>query len=146
MRILLAEDNEDHALLTEMAMRETRPDVASTLTVTTVADGETALAYLRGEGQYAGRPWPDMVFLDIKMPGLGGLDVLREMRAAPETRALPVVILTTSGRDEDVSEAYRLGANEYVRKPASFEEFRHKIQAIPVYWSSVVTRPPHPEA
>ncbi len=108
----------------------------------TVADGAEALAYLRGEGRHAERELPDLVLLDLKMPGLSGLEVLRLLRADPRLRLIPVVVLTTSDRDEDVLEAYRLGANEFVTKPAWANEFRTKVQAIPAYWSRVVQRPP----
>jgi CheY-like chemotaxis protein len=144
VRILLVEDNEDHALITELAIRDAQPEVAEQLVVDTVADGALALSYLRGEGEHAGRGLPDLVLLDIKMPGVSGLEVLQAMRGDaghPELRAVPVVMLTTSAQGEDVLQAYRQGANEYVTKPVRAEEFRTKVQAIPRYWSQVVQRP-----
>ena len=144
MRILLVEDNEDHALITELAIRDAQPELAEQLEVVTVTDGADALSYLRAEGQHAGRALPDLVLLDIKMPGISGLDVLRKMRndpGHPELRVIPVVMLTTSAQGDDVLQAYREGANEYVTKPVRAEEFRTKVQAIPRYWSQVVQRP-----
>jgi CheY-like chemotaxis protein len=142
LRILLVEDNEDHALITELAIQDAQPEVAEDLSVTTIADGAAALAYLRGDEPYTERPLPDLVLLDMKMAGVSGLDVLREIRAEPRLRTLPVVMLTTSAQGDDVLEAYRVGANEYVTKPLRAEEFRTKVQAIPQYWSRVVQRPP----
>jgi CheY-like chemotaxis protein len=149
VRILLVEDNEDHALITELAIRDAQPELAEQLVVVTVYDGDDALSYLRGEGEHAGRELPDLVLLDIKMPGVSGLDVLRLIRSDPdhpELRVLPVVMLTTSAQGDDVLKAYREGANEYVTKPVRAEEFRTKVQAIPRYWSQVVQRPVAPGA
>jgi CheY-like chemotaxis protein len=149
VRILLVEDNEDHALITELAIRDAQPELAEQLHVDTVYDGDGALSYLRGEGEHADRELPDLVLLDIKMPGVSGLDVLRTIRSDPdhpELRIVPVVMLTTSAQGEDVLQAYREGANEYVTKPVRAEEFRTKVQAIPRYWSQVVQRPGPPNA
>ena len=144
MRILLVEDNEDHALITEMAIRDAQPEVAEELHVDIVSDGAEALSFLRGEGEHAARDLPDLVLLDIKMPGVSGLDVLRAIRhdtQRPYLHTVPVVVLTTSAQGDDVLQAYREGANEYVTKPVRAEEFRTKVQAIPRYWSQVVQRP-----
>jgi CheY-like chemotaxis protein len=144
VRILLVEDNEDHALITEMAIRDAQPEVAEELHVDIVSDGAEALSFLRAEGEHAARDLPDLVLLDIKMPGVSGLDVLRAVRQdtqRPALQTVPVVVLTTSAQGEDVLQAYREGANEYVTKPVRAEEFRTKVQAIPRYWSQVVQRP-----
>jgi CheY-like chemotaxis protein len=144
VRILLVEDNEDHALITELAIRDAQPEVAEELQVDVVGGGAEALSFLRGEGEYAGRALPDLVLLDFKMPGVSGLDVLRAIRSdaeRPELQTIPVVMLTTSAQGDDVLQAYRQGANEYVTKPVRAEEFRTKVQAIPRYWSQVVQRP-----
>ena len=143
MHILLAEDDEDHALLTIRALRRAQPAMDERLTFAVVSDGAAVLAHLRGEAPDAGLRLPDLLLLDLKMPGMGGLDVLQALRDDPSLRTLPVIVLTTSVRDKDVEGAYRLGANEYVIKPASPEEFRTKVQRIPEYWSQVVQRPPH---
>lgn len=141
VRILLVEDNEDHALITELAIRDAQPEVSEQLVVDTMSDGAEAMSFLRAEGDYATRQLPDLVLLDIKMPGVSGLDVLRSIRSDPALRLVPVVMLTTSAQGEDVREAYQQGANEYVTKPVRAEEFRTKVQAIPRYWSQVVYRP-----
>ena len=144
--VLIAEDDEDHALLTKLALRAAQPELTGLIEIATAADGRQALAYLRAEGNYAGRAWPDLVLLDLKMPEVSGLEVLSAMRADPLLRATPVIVVTTSGRQVDVAEAYRLGASEYVTKPVQAEEIRRKLQTIPAYWSRVVRRPAHPSA
>lgn len=139
MHILLVEDDDDHALLTTRAIRQAAGDMTEPLSVTRVGDGAAALAYVHG--QAAGQTFPDLVLLDLKLPEVSGLDVLRALRADPRTRLLPVVVLTTSGLVDDVHAAYALGANEYVTKPMALSEFRNKIRAIPIHWSQVVQRP-----
>jgi two-component system, chemotaxis family, response regulator Rcp1 len=137
MRILIAEDDEDHALLTELAIRAAQPELATRLEVATVAHGREALAYLRAQGVHAGRELPDLLLLDLKMPDVGGLEVLRALRADADLRTIPVIVLSTSARDQDVLEAFRLGADDYIAKPLRAEEFRAKVRAIPAYWSRV---------
>lgn len=139
-RILLAEDNEDHAFLTERALRDAQPEIAEQIEVTIVSNGDEALRALLGDGESGRRP--DLVLLDIQMPGTDGLDVLRAMKNDPALRTIPVIMLTTSEREVDVLASYGLGANEYVTKPVRADSFRAKVQAIPTYWSRVVTRPP----
>jgi CheY-like chemotaxis protein len=144
MHVLVAEDNEDHARIIARAIRSAGPEVATKITVTVVSDGSELLAYLRGEGRYDGRTLPDLVLLDLKMPGVDGLEVVRIVRADPRLQLIPLIMLTSSARDEDVTEAYALGVNEYVTKTGRADEFRAKVQAIPRYWSHVVQRPPRP--
>ncbi len=142
IRILLAEDNEDHAFLTAAALQDAQHEITDQILVDVVVDGEEALRYLRHEGEHAGAESPDLVLLDIQMPGLDGIEVLRVMKADATFKTLPVIMLTTSAHERDVLTSYGLGANEYVTKPVSAAEFRTKVQAIPAYWSKVVTRPP----
>ena len=148
MSILLVEDDEDHALLCQRALRQVQPELDERLEVTTIADGAAALAALRGAAPGAPAPpgaaheLPDVVLLDLNLPGLSGMDVLRAMRGDADLRTIPVIVLTTSSRDEDVVEAYRAGANEYVTKPVQPAEFRTKVQSIARHWSQVVQRPP----
>jgi two-component system response regulator len=151
MSIWLVEDNEDHALLCRRALRQVEPELGERLVVTTIADGAAALAALRGGARAAPdaaeapgpvRELPDLVLLDLRLPGLSGMDVLRAMRGDADLRTIPVIVLTTSSRDEDVVEAYRAGANEYVTKPVQPAEFRTKVQSIARHWSQVVQRPP----
>jgi CheY-like chemotaxis protein len=144
VQVLIAEDDEDHALLTKLALRAAQPELTGLLDIVTAADGRRALAYLRAEGMYVGRAWPDLVLLDLKMPEVSGLEVLSAMRADPRMQAIPVIVVTTSGRPTDIAEACRLGANEYVTKPVQAEEIRRKLQTTPTYWSRVVRRESDP--
>jgi CheY-like chemotaxis protein len=147
MSILLVEDDEDHALLCQRALGQVQPELDERLEVTAIADGAAALAALRGAGASgaappdAARELPDVVLLDLRLPGLSGMDVLRAMRGDAHLRAVPVIVLTTSSLDEDVVEAYRAGANEYVTKPIRPVEFRTKVQSVARHWSQVVQRP-----
>lgn len=138
--ILLAEDNEDHAFLTEKAISEITNGFKYVLHV--VKDGEEVLKYVRNEGKYAGKPRPDLILLDLKMPKKDGFEVLQELKGNPRYRAIPVVVLTSSTDEEDVMKSYGLGSNGYATKPAKFEEFIQKIKNIPLYWGKVMTLPP----
>lgn len=131
--ILLVEDNPDDADLTLRAFR--RSHVMNTIHV--VRDGIEALDYLFGRGEYAARetaPLPTLVILDLKLPKLDGLGVLRAIRASERTKLLPVVILTSSKEEQDLISGYSLGANSYVRKPVDFSRFVEQLQRLQVYW------------
>ena len=131
--ILLVEDNPDDRDLTLRALR--RHLVANE--IVTVADGIEALDYLFCEGAYAGRDTterPRLVLLDLKLPKLSGLDVLSRIRADPRTRSLPVVVLTSSSEEEDISASYQRGANSYVRKPVVFGDFAEAVRQLGLYW------------
>ena len=120
--ILLVDDNPDDVEMTLMAF--TKNNIANRVVVAN--DGQEALDYLFGTGVWDHRDsfvMPDMVLLDLNMPRVGGLQVLRRMRADPKTKLLPVVVLTTSSEDQDIVSSYDLGANSYVRKPVDFEQF-----------------------
>ncbi len=142
LHILMADDNPDHALLTEMALMDAEVASVVQVAVATVNDGETCLRYLRRQDEFAAAPRPDLLLLDINMPGLSGLDVLTAVKSDPALATIPVIMLTTSARDTDILACYVRGANEYVTKPVTSQEFRSKVQAIPAYWSTVVSRPP----
>lgn len=131
--ILLVEDNPDDVVLTMRAMK--RHHLGNKVVV--AKDGVEALDWLFGTGQYAGRDTdvqPEVVLLDLKLPKVDGLEVLRQIRADPRTSTLPVVILTTSDEQRDVLQAYHLGANSYVRKPVDFGEFSEAVQQLGLYW------------
>jgi CheY-like chemotaxis protein len=130
--IVLAEDNANDVELTLTALRENR--VINEVVV--VRDGEEALDYLYKRNRYANRPGgnPALVLLDLKMPKVDGIEVLRQLRARPETRAIPVVVMTSSNEERDVVEAYRLGVNSYIVKPVAFESFRDTVSKIGLYW------------
>ncbi|GAB6041841.1 response regulator [Endothiovibrio diazotrophicus] len=131
--ILLVEDDPDDALLTLHALKEA--NICNH--VDHVADGSEALAYLFRQGRYADRDpdeRPALILLDLNMPKVGGLEVLKRIRADPSTRRLPVVILTTSNEDRDLLESYDLGANSYVRKPVDFDQFTEAARGLGMYW------------
>lgn len=137
IRVLLVEDNPGDADLT----RETLESNRILLQIEVVTDGIEALAYLLGEGQYAGTPTPDLVLLDLNLPKLSGREVLRTIRQNNSLRHLPVVILSSSEAESDVSQSYRLGANHYVTKPADLAAFQNIIQEIDGLWFMVVKPP-----
>lgn len=131
--ILLVEDNPDDELLTIRTLRQY--NVANEIVV--ARDGAEALDYLFGKGQFSDRDtsqMPQTVLLDLKLPKIGGLEVLRQIRDDERTKLLPVVILTSSSEESDVVQSYRNGANSYVRKPVEFEQFAEAIRQVGVYW------------
>jgi len=131
--ILLVEDNPSDADLTRRAFAIGR--IVNELVV--VEDGQDAMDYLRGEGSWAGRnvsETPALILLDLKLPRVPGLEVLRMIRADARIRRVPVVILTSSKEEEDVGAGYDLGVNSYVRKPVDFKEFQTVIGNLGMYW------------
>ena len=137
-RVLLAEDNEDHAFFTVRAFHDVH---GVGLEMQTVPDGEELLDYLLGRGAHTGAPRPHLVVLDLKMPKKGGLEVLAEMQARDDLRDIPVVVLSSSDRPEDVSASYANGANSYVTKPASLAGLREGVGELARYWIDVATLP-----
>lgn len=139
--ILLVEDNPDDEELTMMALKQNR----FINKVVVARDGEEALDYLFGTGIYAGKdrpPLPSIVLLDLKLPKLNGLDVLKRMRADPLVQMIPVVILTSSDEQKDIVASYRLGANSYVRKPVEFQNFSESVRQLGQYWLMINLSPP----
>lgn len=139
--LLLVEDNPSDIALTRRALE--KGHVANQLVV--AEDGQEALDYLSGAGAWAGRDITDvpaLVLLDLKLPRVHGLDVLRRIRAGRCTRRLPVVVLTTSKEDQDVAASYDLGVNSYIRKPVDFNEFARAIEDLGLYWLVLNERPP----
>ncbi len=125
--IVLVEDNPDDEALTLRAFKKN--NIRNEVVV--LRDGAEALAYLLpGEG----RPSPALVLLDLNLPKIGGLEVLRRMRADEQTRLIPVVVLTSSKLEEDILDSYRNGANAYVRKPVNFADFAEAVRALGVFW------------
>jgi two-component system response regulator len=132
--ILLVEDNPDDEELTLRALRKSK--LTNEIAVT--RDGSEALDFLFCEGQYADRDpahMPAVVLLDLKLPKLNGLDVLRRIRADERTKLIPVVILTSSSEDEDMINSYTSGANSYVRKPVAFSQFADAVSELGLYWT-----------
>ena len=137
IEILLVEDNPGDARLTIEAMREAK--VRNRMHV--VEDGVEAMAFLRRQGRYGEAPRPDLILLDLNMPRKDGREVLAEVKADPDLKRIPVVILTTSRAEEDVLRAYDLHANCYVTKPVDFEQFMRVVREIDEFWVKVVTLP-----
>jgi CheY-like chemotaxis protein len=138
VELLLVEDNEDDIVLIEEAF------VGAKLmnVIFTVRDGEAALAYLRQEGPYTHRRRPGLVLLDINMPKKNGFEVLQAMKADPLLQSLPVVMLTTSDREDDIARSYTDGACSYIRKPMSLERFVQVVKDFELYWTMVSRVPP----
>jgi CheY-like chemotaxis protein len=132
VEILLVEDDAADAEMTLRALR--RNNLANK--VLWVKDGQEALDYIHGCGTYAGRDaaLPRLVMLDLKMPKVGGIEVLRALKAEAATRAVPVVVMTSSSEEQDVVASYQLGVNSYIVKPVQFETFLETVAKIGLYW------------
>ena len=131
--ILLVEDNADDEALTLRSFK--RCNILNDVIVT--RDGVEALEYIFGTGKYAGRDVTDLpavIMLDLKLPKLDGMEVLRRLRNDERTKLAPVVILTSSREERDVVNGYKLGANSYIRKPVDFEQFAGAVQQLGLYW------------
>jgi two-component system response regulator len=131
--ILLVEDNPDDVLLTERALKKSR--IANRLMV--ARDGVEALDFLFSRGAYFNRDSsqdPEVVLLDLNLPRINGLEVLKQVRSNESTRLLPVIILTSSMEETDLVSGYQLGANSYIRKPVDFNQFVEAIQQMGIYW------------
>jgi CheY-like chemotaxis protein len=140
--ILLVEDNPDDIALTQRVLK--KHNIANV--VVEAHDGIEALDYLFGTGAHVGRDLreqPQLVLLDLKLPKVDGLEVLRRVRNDPRMRLLPVVILTSSKEEKDIVAGYALGANSYIRKPVDFEEFSEAVRQLGLYWL-LVNQPPPP--
>lgn len=138
--ILLVEDNPSDVDLTKRALM--KGHIVNELVV--VTDGQEALDYLLGVGAYAGRDksdLPTLTLLDLKLPKVSGLDVLRRIRTERTTRRIPVVILTSSREEQDMAAGYDLGVNSYIRKPVDFEHFVQSVSQLGLYWL-VLNEPP----
>lgn len=139
--ILLVEDNPDDATLTLRAFK--RNNMLNPVVV--ARDGVEALDFLFARGAYAeraGKPPPTLIILDLKLPKLDGLGVLRAVRGDERTKLIPVVILTSSKEEQDLIHSYALGANSYVRKPVDFAEFQEAVRLLGIYWLMTNQPPP----
>jgi len=123
--ILLVEDNPNDAELTQRALKKS--DIGARLAI--VRDGAEALEYLLSD-----RPKPKVIFLDLKLPKIDGIEVLRRIRAEDRTRSIPVIVLTSSQEERDISDCYKLGVNSYVVKPVEFDKFYKAVGDLGVYW------------
>jgi len=141
VEILLVEDNPDDLEMTLRALR--RAKLANHIAV--ARDGVEALDFIFGQGAYAGRPVdqaPRFILLDLKLPRLDGLEVLRRVKADPRSALIPVVVLTSSKEQPDIRECYRLGVNSYIVKPVDFEKFVGCVVEMGMYWL-LLNHPPH---
>lgn len=137
VHILLVEDNPADVDLT----RESLEDGKLFNKLSVVGNGEEALAFLRGEGKYADAERPDLILLDLNLPGMSGKEVLDEIKSDESFKSIPVVILTTSAAEEDIVKSYELHANCYITKPVDLEQFTRVVKSIEDFWLSVVKLP-----
>jgi len=134
LTILIAEDNENDAALLQLAIR----GIGLQNPVRILPDGVAVIEYLKGSGKYADRyeyPFPSVLFLDLKMPRLGGFEILQWLRQHPDCFVIPVTIFSSSALEPDIKKAYALGANAYFIKPSSFEDLKRMLQSAFEFWS-----------
>jgi two-component system response regulator len=137
--ILLVEDSQDDMELTLHALR--KENLGNNIHV--ARDGEEALEYLFCTGPHSNRPFavPKLILLDLKLPKVDGMEVLRQLKADDRTKTIPVVILTSSKEERDLVKGYHLGANSYIQKPVDFDQFRETVKSVGLYWL-VINQPP----
>lgn len=140
IEVLLVEDSETDALMTEEALKDAK--VANLLH--RVETGEEALEFLRKEGRHVGAKTPDLILLDLNLPGINGQEVLEQIKSDSKLKLIPVVVLTTSRAEEDIVQAYGLNANSYVTKPVGFDELARVVHAIEQFWLGIVVLPSKP--
>lgn len=128
--LLLVEDDNAHARLVMLHLA----NHAEAFEVSRVSDGEQALAFARRQGRFAEAPRPDLILLDLNLPRIHGHEVLRRLKADPDLRAIPIIVLSTSSAEFDRWEAYRNGVNSYLVKPADYEAFRDMVRDLSAYW------------
>jgi CheY-like chemotaxis protein len=141
VRILVAEDNEDHLFFITRALRGMQ-DV--TFEVEAVRDGSEALDFVYRRGAYKDRKRPHMILLDLKMPRVHGLEVLEVLKSDPVLRSIPIAVLTSSDRRQDVDATYRAGGNSYVIKQPTFQGLREELESVSNYWANVSVLPEPP--
>ena len=139
IEILMVEDNEGDVYMTTEAFKNAK--IANHLSVT--RDGAEAMDFLRHQGQFASAPRPDLILLDLNLPGRDGRQILSDIRADPALATIPVVILTSSKAEKDIVQSYQLHANCYIVKPVDFDALLQVVRAIESFWLTVVRLPPH---
>ena len=140
VELLVVDDNEDDVMLIQEAFEE----IKMLNSINVVSDGEQALSYLRREGKYQNSTFPTLVLLDINMPKKTGFEVLEEMKNDAALKPIPVIILTTSEREEDIVKAYSFGASSFIKKPVDFSEFVKVVKQFEYYWTLVARIPKTP--
>lgn len=141
VRVLVADDNADHRFLIERALRGID---GVDLQVASVNDGEEAMAYLERRGRFVDEPRPHVMLLDLRMPRMSGLEVLDRVKGDPDLRTIPVCVLTSSDRPDDIDEAYRRGSNSYVVKSDVQHDIREGLACVSRYWGSFAALPEPP--
>lgn len=136
--VLLIEDNPGDVRMTEEVLRRN----VTSCKLTTIPDPERALDYLGGSGQHSGRIKPRIIFLDLNLPKISGLDLIGRIRSIPTFESLPIVVLSASENPFEVRRAYNLGANCFIRKPAALDEFMHHVSRACEFWCDIVVLPP----
>ena len=139
VNVLLVEDSRTQAMLTEYVLSE----IPQMHLMATLDDGEKAVQFLWREGEYAEVVRPNLVLLDINLPGMSGFDVLHRMKADPELCTIPVVMLTASSDEQDVAKSYASGASTFITKPVQPDDFKNVIEQFASYWSSAAQLPPN---
>ena len=134
--VLLVEDNPADAILMQDAIED------RSIELVVMEDGADACAYVRGDGPFKGVRRPDLIILDLNLPGMNGKDVLAALKSAVNTRAIPVVIFSSSRATADIAETYELGANSYLQKPLELDAYRNAIHALETFWFSAAHLPP----
>jgi chemotaxis family two-component system response regulator Rcp1 len=137
VEVLLVEDNPSDVVLIREALKDGRILVKLHVAM----DGEEALQFLHCEGKYADAPRPDLILLDLNLPKKNGREVLADVKADPELRRVPVIVMTTSKAEQDIHRVYELNANCYITKPVELDEFLHVVRSIEDFWLTVVTLP-----
>ena len=141
LRILVAEDNEDHLFFIMRALEEASD---GDLQIDSVGDGAEVLDYIHQRGQYADKLRPHMILLDLKRPKVDGIGVLQELKGDPDLRRIPIAVLTSSDREEDVTATYQHGGNTYIVKPSSFSDLKEWLQTVNDFWAEVAVLPEPP--
>ncbi|MEO0373310.1 MAG: response regulator [Cyanobacteria bacterium P01_A01_bin.17] len=136
-QVLLVEDDPGDAELTRIGLART----GASLDLNVVGNGQDALSYLRNEGQYANVQRPNLILLDLNLPGLSGKEVLQTVKQEKNFKSIPVVVLTTSDADEDILGTYALGANCYVRKPSDLDQFMQMVEQVQHFWLTTAELP-----
>lgn len=137
VEILLIEDDAGDIDLTKEALEESKLQV----NLNVVRDGVEAIAYLRHQGEYTQSTRPDLILLDLNLPRKNGREVLQDIKSDAQLKLIPIVVLTTSDTDEDICQAYQLGANCYVKKPLGMNKFIEIVQSIEEFWFTIVKLP-----